>query len=380
MNLKIALVLLLFFLYSSTFVSANSIETDQLVKCNSFVEPVLNNTYNSKVIDPKTRIIDLSNHSRPISSNDIIKQNSSMICKNEDKYTSQLNKSVLKRTFSWGYVKYSNNNDSQIGINQAEIVVNKGNCFTDKMFKDAGLDGINHIVFAKGVTKIDSGIQWQNNLKTIILPEGVTEISDSLFWECKKLEMVGLPSTVVRIADNAFCGCISLKSINLPSKLREIGTYAFADCAKLEKIKIPNYVTKIGKSAFECCSNLFEVRISNSLDNIEDDMFRDCGKLREIQIPANVIKIGKSAFECCYSLTQMNIPATVKVIEDNAFMDCKSLEILTLNIGLRSIGRFAFLGCDKLKQVTIPPTIDYLGYVDGVGNCSFAVKVKLKFL
>ena len=48
--------------------------------------------------------------------------------------------------------------------------------------------------------------------------------------------------------------CHSLTNINIPNSVTNIGDSAFWDCYKLTSINISNSVTKIGDKAFGCCS------------------------------------------------------------------------------------------------------------------------------
>ena len=65
------------------------------------------------------------------------------------------------------------------------------------------------------------------------------------------LKTVVLPNTITEIAERSFMGCSSLESVNLPTGLTAIGDKAFAYCSSLKAISVPNTVTSIGKGAFE---------------------------------------------------------------------------------------------------------------------------------
>lgn len=76
-----------------------------------------------------------------------------------------------------------------------------------------------------------------------------------------------------------------LKSINIPNSITEIGDNAFWYCQLLESVNIPNSVTKIGTGAFDSCTTLESVIISNSVTEIGPGAFRDCYELKSITIP-----------------------------------------------------------------------------------------------
>ncbi len=210
-----------------------------------------------------------------------------------------------------------------------------------------------------------------DNIKSITLPENVTEIEGSAFADCKSLEQVNIPNTVKRINDEAFHCCSSLKTITIPEGVTEIGRRAFADCKSLEQVNIPNTVKQIGDGAFYRCESLKTITIPEGVtilwntiihtfyynSGVEYGLFYGCESLKTITIPEGVTEIGTEAFYHCKSLEQVNIPNTVKQIGDGAFHKCESLKAITIPEGVTEIGRRAFADCKSLEQVNIPNTV-----------------------
>lgn len=62
----------------------------------------------------------------------------------------------------------------------------------------------------------------RNDLKEIIIPEGITSIDSEAFFDCASLTTITFPESLRRIEYNAFVGCTSLQKIVLPSSLREV--------------------------------------------------------------------------------------------------------------------------------------------------------------
>jgi hypothetical protein len=60
------------------------------------------------------------------------------------------------------------------------------------------------------------------NLQTVVIPEGVTRISQWAFRECRALTSVTLPSTIQQIDDDAFLNCSSLTTINISNSVQSI--------------------------------------------------------------------------------------------------------------------------------------------------------------
>lgn len=81
-------------------------------------------------------------------------------------------------------------------------------------------------------TKI-SGCDKAKLPANLVIPEGVTEIGNDAFYDCKSLVNVTLPNSVVEIGSEAFLGCTSLKSVSIPSSVTKIGSFAFSDCGNL---------------------------------------------------------------------------------------------------------------------------------------------------
>lgn len=75
---------------------------------------------------------------------------------------------------------------------------------------------------------------YNTDLKTIVIPEGVTDIGSRAFYGCENLEAVTLPSTISIISDEAFAYCTSLTQINLPDQLFFVGENIFYECNALK--------------------------------------------------------------------------------------------------------------------------------------------------
>ncbi|MBA8790061.1 leucine-rich repeat protein [Clostridium saccharobutylicum] len=93
------------------------------------------------------------------------------------------------------------------------------------------------------------------NIKSITIPDSVTNIEDWTFSDCYKLESITIPDSVTNIGEYAFVKCVNLKSITIPTSVTSIGDSAFRECNKLTSITIPDSVTSIGDYAFSDCNN-----------------------------------------------------------------------------------------------------------------------------
>lgn len=120
-----------------------------------------------------------------------------------------------------------------------------------------------------------------STVKTVIFEEGIIEIGDNAFRNCKNLEEIILPSTIKVIGTSAFEGCTNVKRIIIRSKTKveevtysgisynvpgvEIKNRAFFGCKKVEKFGVGNYIyfSSIGENAFEECDKLSGFYIIN---------------------------------------------------------------------------------------------------------------------
>ena len=90
----------------------------------------------------------------------------------------------------------------------------------------------------------------------IIIPAGVTSISNFTFYQCRSITSLNIPSSVSSIGSSAFEDCTGLTSVSLSDGLKLIGGSAFEGCKNLSTITIPSTVTAIFINAFKNCTNL----------------------------------------------------------------------------------------------------------------------------
>ena len=68
-----------------------------------------------------------------------------------------------------------------------------------------------------------------------------------------------IPNSVTSIGESAFYNCSGLTSVTIPNSVRSIGGAAFAGCSGLTSVTIGNSVTSIGESAFGECTKLINI-------------------------------------------------------------------------------------------------------------------------
>ena len=245
---------------------------------------------------------------------------------------------------------------------------------------------ITSVIIEDGVTSI-AGNSFNKcaNLTDVTIPSSVTEIGAIAFSQCLKLTDVVIPEGVVTIGDEAFSN-MALTQISIPSSVLSIGSGAFAGNIELAEISvdsannsyiaidgvlftkdmtilhtypvektesayvIPAGVTEIGDLAFFRCDYLSSVTIPDTVTRIGDDAFEFCTSLRDVAIPSSVTEIGRNAFRSC-RITSAIIPNGVTSIEDGVFDNCLNLTSVTIPDSVTNIGQLAFYCCHRLENV-----------------------------
>ena len=142
---------------------------------------------------------------------------------------------------------------------------------------------IPNTINGKKVTALgESLFSKHTELKSIYIPEDVTEIQYGVFWECTNLNEVVLPKSLILIDNSAFRGCKAIENIDFPDSLTQIGDSAFGDCTSLKKVDTNN-VEKLGTTAFYGCTALEEIILREKLVLPGNRTFWECGNIKKIK-------------------------------------------------------------------------------------------------
>lgn len=235
----------------------------------------------------------------------------------------------------------------------------------------------------------------------------ITELADTAFRECTKLNNIYLPDTLTKIGERVFDGCTSLNSIFLGKNTISIGQMAFANCTGLKEIRIPksvkqiwsqdklgvyggvfygcsslesvefegNNITKIPDNTFYGCSKLSSIDLPNSVTEIGARAFFMCIKLNNINLSNQLTTIGKGAFYLCRSLASITFPESLIDIqsgvleEENTFGGCTRLKSIVFGSKIKTIQPYTFYGCSGLTSVTLPESMNLIS-TQAFGKCS----------
>lgn len=210
------------------------------------------------------------------------------------------------------------------------------------------------------------------SLESIEIPYQVTDVW-GCFRNCTSLKTVKLPSGLKFIGSDTFKGCKTLSEINIPEGVEHIDQAAFSGCISLGTgendngtIVIPDSVTQIYESAFWGCTGLTNIKLPKNLHQVHSYVFRDCSNLRKVEIPSGVWQIGTCAFSGCTSLGMDSdrtvvIPDTVTSVQQCAFEKCKALEWITIPSQVTEISDQTFDQCSSLREVTLPAGLTTIG-------------------
>ncbi len=160
--------------------------------------------------------------------------------------------------------------------------------------------------------KIGTAFQECHQLKSIVIPDGVTDLSDNTFAYCENLSSVELPVSITTIGHYAFYDCEALKQINFSENLEYIGEYAFQGCKSLKSIVIPEGVTVIRSHTFENCTNLSTVTLGSKMETIQGGAFANCRNLTDFYCYTDVVpEVSLDTFNDSYiDYATLHVPAS----------------------------------------------------------------------
>ena len=217
-----------------------------------------------------------------------------------------------------------------------------------------GYENLKKVVINEGVEKIgNEAFAWCENLIKVQIPESVIDVGEGAFKNCLSLQVVNLPSMIKEIKKDTFLNTFLTDEINIPQNVEFIAENAFSQ-SNIKRITIPNKVTEIGKRAFYRCNHLEEIAFGEKLNKIEQGAFIGCDELKEIELPTNLLVVGDFAFLGCSALKTVKLPSRLEKIGARCFLRCNRLYDIIVPLSVIEVGSKAFLGmtikCEALSK------------------------------
>ena len=226
-------------------------------------------------------------------------------------------------------------------------------------------------VLADGNAIVNSGtcgenLTWTLDSAGLLTISGTGEMWDSAFSYNKDIKSVRLPDAITQIPYKAFSGCTNLKNIRLPDSVTQIDEDAFGNCdlqeQVVQEIVSSDNITFIGSRAFEGNKNIFTVHIGKNVEYIQTETydymstpsFHDCTNLTSITVsPENQTyasingllcsKDGRSLLYVPVGISgRLDVPAGIETIGGEAMHYAFSIKIVHIPKSVKKIGSDAF--------------------------------------
>lgn len=220
---------------------------------------------------------------------------------------------------------------------------------------------------------------------TLTLPETLTYIGESAFYNCSFTGELHLPNNLEYIGGAAFNSAGTfIGGLRIPDKVKELYGTTFRNSTFTGTLNLNN-VTKFGWSEFNDCDFTGELVIPDGTIEIPENFVCEYGYtghfggITNIVFPTSVKKIGASAFANQIKLSgNIVLPEKLVAISVGAFHGCKQINKIELPSTLQIISKSAFKDCNNLSSITchaIEPPTAMTGAFDGVAKDNFTVEV-----
>jgi hypothetical protein len=275
----------------------------------------------------------------------------------------------------------------------------------------SGCRSLTSVDIPNSVTSIRNwAFAWCSSLMSVDIPNSVMTIGNNVFWGCNGLTSINVASDNPNYSSENGVLFNKDKSTlitypggkhdfvyTIPNSVTSIGSSAFYNCSGLRSITIPNSVTIIGSSAFGMCTNLTSVYVEwDNPISIGSSVFSYVNTSNiDLHVPDgtvqvyraapvwNTFRVKDAAIWYIGSPTTNNVIATfidsvltisgtgnmqnwvgVTSVPWNLVQD--KITTVVIQNGVTSIGNFAFYHCTSLTSVSIPHS------VTSIGNSAFA--------
>ena len=113
---------------------------------------------------------------------------------------------------------------------------------------------------------------------------------------------LGKPVTI--LFDKLFAGHTEIRSISIPDTVTDLGEFVFDGCFRLRELELPSGLRYLWGYTF-CRSGLEEIILPDSIKIIPSYAFKDCKRLKRVVCGSGMRKISAWAFGGCENLTEL---------------------------------------------------------------------------
>ncbi len=223
----------------------------------------------------------------------------------------------------WNEIKIEDGNDCLLNANirfDIRTVAASGKCgenvgyvlYDDGELVISGQGKMEEYRYDFEMSNSTSPFARNNNIKSLVISDGVTRISQYAFYFCENLENITIADSVVSIGRTAFNN-----------------TAYYKDKSNWENLNgFEDWVLYIGKHLitvkFEEDDGPETLEIKDGTTVLADNIMQEDGVILNVIIPDTVTHIGKSAFYCS-DIKEITIGSGVVSIGSGAFDECNYL-------------------------------------------------------
>jgi hypothetical protein len=226
------------------------------------------------------------------------------------------------------------------------------------VFRNSGLTG--NIELPSTLVLLGNECFLGTKLKEVTISHAIAEQGDNIFRSNQLLTKLTLNDGVVQIGDGMFYECKRLgPELNFPASITNLGELAFRNCIKLEKVSfLGNDNLVIGSSAFLRCSSLKELSFGSGVKEIGSYSFNGSKIQGNLHIPDSCSSIGSNAFLYSIDGAEVTFPTSPFDVGEQAFRGAK----ITNNL---SLGAVTNVGASAFQSIDYP---DDIANIDLSGN------------
>ena len=239
------------------------------------------------------------------------------------------------------------------------------------------------------------------NLSSITIGKGITSFGSQAFFQCGNLKVINItdletwcnktfestnplngrklsingeivtdlviPDGITEIRNYVFYGCTSITSVSIPDSVKRIGVEPFGECKNIKSLTIPGSVTAVGAHAFYDCTSMTDLTILEGVTNIGDYAFCNCTSLKSVTIPNSIKSLSNKVFKSCYSIENLTLGSLGFNIYYPFQYSRSSIKQITIEDGITSIPANRINNLPALDTLIIPESVTSIenGALDG---------------